>query len=184
MAIVNLAEHKTTEVSGKIPPYFQKLCHIRILGAKFEVSETSGKPRIDLKCELINPLEHKVGGIEYKDLNKNPFKIMLMLDAEKGLKNTAAFHEKLELPMEIDPENPNLSIYEGVVFKAIMESREEFFKSYDREAKAEIFVLDGAGKKISKGFSWNLSSINSMTIANIQGRDTGDWSHVPEGSKE
>ncbi len=130
--VTDMSKYEKKEKSGAVPPFFNSLATLRVNKAEYKVSDSSGKPRIDLTCELLSPLEYKIGDIDYKDLNKVPVRIMLMLDTEKGLPNTYEFHKKHELSTEINRKNPDTSIYNGLILDVVLTSKEDFFTKVRR----------------------------------------------------
>lgn len=176
---INPADFRNKEISGMVPPYYMELSTLRVVKGEFKVSDDSGKPRIDLYCEILAPLTYKTGNAEYRDLNKSRLKFMLFFNDE-NLPYTIEFHEKLGLPIDnIVPNDPDTEIYKGVVFDYMLSSKEDFFSQLNPETRKREAKKDAKGNKISQGWSWNIGMINAMSLPAVQGRNNQDWSHLP-----
>lgn len=149
-----------TVITGAIPPYFQDEIKLRILDSEFKDSK-SGNPMIVWETEILAPDKLEVDGKSY-DLTtcKLGFggKVYLTMKSEKednwGLLLNV-IHPKLGLPSEeIDTDNPNMEIYRGVIFTAIVTSKEKIVTR--KENGKFVAVLDPNTNK-PKSLGWELN---------------------------
>lgn len=167
-----------SQESGVVPPFWSDRVTLRVKKAEFKLGkQPPHRPRVDLTVEILAPLETKVGGINYTDLNKEDLTLMLMLD-DNNFKYTSKFHKVLGLPDEIDNENPNTTCYEGLVFDYILGTREKQAKRKDENGEW-VPITTSDGKPIKQGHEWNIGTINKISIDNVVGKNTENWDHMP-----
>ena len=151
----NTTQENKPRLERVIPPHFQDLCVFRILKAEYKKSQ-SENPMIVWKLELIKPLEVELDGFIY-NLDGTLFpNIYIVLksakqDNEGFVKNV--LHPKLGLPEELNMDNPNTEQYEGIIFEAMLYSREDIAQRRNAQGEYEV-IKDANGKPVSKGWKW------------------------------
>lgn len=106
----------------------------RVIGLKYEPSKGSGNPMVTVDCELCLPETVNVNGAQKEIAGKETsplyFPLINLVDGERDDKASSVsmnrylqFMSKLQLPTEVDDENPDLS-YTGIVFDAICGAEE------------------------------------------------------------
>jgi hypothetical protein len=147
MAKVSL---KDVKLEGQVPPRMKNSYTLRVKESKFGPSASSQLPMITLKCEIVKPLEVKgADGLTYAvdTLNVNYY---LMLDG-KMLGDSLAALKRLGFPDEIDNENPDLSMFDGLMFNAILDSREEIPSRADPENPGKFIPITDENGEPLKG---------------------------------
>lgn len=152
---MNTTEQTKPRLERIIPPHFQDLVTFRILKAQYKKSAQEN-PMIVWNLELLAPLEVDLDGCIY-NLDGTLFPPVYIVlksakqDNEGFVKNF--LHPKLGLPEELDIENPNTDQYEGIVFQAMLYSREDIAQRRNSQGEYEV-IKDANGKPISKGWKW------------------------------
>ena len=135
---------------GEVPPFMKDRYTLRCRDAEPTVSKSKGNRMIVLDCEIVEPQEKVFGGEKY-DLTSLKPRYYLILEREGGhLLKVVELHERLGLE-PIDDETPDVEVYKGLVFDAILSSREDKPQRKNDEGKYEA-IKDSKGKEIKLGF--------------------------------
>jgi len=176
-----------TVITGKVPPHMKDRYTVRCKEATAKTSKSaSGNFMIDFECEIVKPLIKEFGGQKYAldsleihyygmlriytdgelDLAKTDQAIRKIIGGHEGDRN--CLHGKLGLPNSIDDENPDVSIYKGLVFDAIISSRERVAQKPNGKGGYEN-ILDDNGKPITQGWELNcqLDDVLGLSKAEI-----------------
>ncbi len=129
---------------------------LRVVDAKHGISR-AGNNQITLECEVVGdqPIEYKgrkvmIGGKKvryYLPLNDDRLGDVIG-------EGCGSVHDKLGLPLEIDTEAPDTQQYVGLVFDAILESREKKAMKKNEDGSYAA-ILDADGKEIVQGHEIN-----------------------------
>ncbi len=157
-------------ITGQVPPNWKGTVIARIKKAEFAPSKSSGLPQLTWTCEIVNPLEvtSDFDGNKYS-LDSKEFKIYLSLSEVKkdGSPSDALnflineLHPLLGLPAEVDDENPNVELYEGICFQVLMESVQRKEQRRKADGTYEV-VKDADGQEIVRGWEWNMVSARNI----------------------
>jgi hypothetical protein len=165
MAAVDLSKHESNVVSKQCPPYMSDAYNVRVVKVDFGPSKSTGNPVITLGLEIISPQTIVRDGKQYDLTSLEPVMRLMLWQAEKfdGIGQVKTLHETLGLPLTIDPENPDLKIYEGLCFRTFLGSEEIIRKKVTgKDAKGNPKwepILDEETKQpIKQG--WALKSVN------------------------
>lgn len=168
------------KVSAQVPPNFKEVCTLRIKESKFSVSaQGKGNPQIVWNCEIVKPLEHKATDGKTYALDALEltfyFATKVFKDGQPDVEATAkaqdkllTVHEKLDLPAEFDPENPNIKIYDGLMFDMILSSMEDIPQRRNPVTGAYEAMKGGDGKPIKKGYKFLTNSADILNRATVE----------------
>lgn len=144
---------------------------LRVISAKHATSK-AGNAQVVLETEILKdePLVHKgkkvmIGGKKiwyYLPLSDD--KLSQVIGEDCG-----SVHSKFGLPLEIDNENPNVQQYVGIIFDAILDSKEKKAMRKDDDGKY-VPILDGEGKEISQGYEVNAQLGDILGLSKYDGR--------------
>ena len=151
---------------------------VRVKDATFGPSKSSGNPMITLDCEIIEPEFVTVQGVKYPLDQVKVMYYLILVEAKGHLAKivgppSPSLMERLGLANEIDDENPNTKQFEGLVFDAILSSREKLETIKDSVTGQFVPLLDGEGKQIKRGYELNTQ------IDDILGRSAVKAGNVP-----
>lgn len=165
MAAIDLAEHKSSVVSKQTPPFMSDAYNVRVNKVDFGPSRSSGNPIITLGLEIISPQSIVRDDKTYDLTSLEPVMRLMLWKTEKfdGIGQVKEFHEKMGLPLTIDPENPDLKIYDGLCFRTFLGSEEIIRqkvtgKNPNGTPKWEPIVDEETKQPIKMG--WQLKSVN------------------------
>lgn len=151
--MLNLKE-MAASVEGKVPPNMRDSYTLRIKEAGWKTSQASGNTMIVWECEIINPVSKSFGGTTYA-LDGLDVTYYLVL-SKKSYPDVKAALERLqlpELPDTLDQENlPDVSSHRGVVFAALLDSRERIATKKKEDGSGYEPILGPDGKKVSQGW--------------------------------
>lgn len=161
MAKINLKEAVKV---GVVPPNFNDRVTLRVVDAEFTAeSKSSGKPNIKLRTEIIRPQEIEQEGVKY-DLTSIPIDFYFTFD-EKGLGRIRTFHETMDLPLdEFDTENPDVSLYKGLVFELVMNTKEDFKRIRDPKNPTKFKPMFEADGKTMISLGWTFNTFMDATL--------------------
>ena len=130
---------------------------ILIITATVEASKKESRPMIKWECEIVAKEPIQIGDIKI-DPNGMKFELYHMLDTDKALGQLLEVHSRLELPGEIDTDNPDTKQYEGLCFDMLLSSEKNIKRkplTEEQRKNGETVgqpFLDAAGKELSLGF--------------------------------
>lgn len=171
-------------ITGQVPPHMKDRYTVRVKDATAKNSKSkAGNFMMDWECEIVKPLVKVFGGQKYAldslefhyyvmlkvfnddgsvNMEKTDRALRLIIGGHPGDKN--CLHAKLGFANSIDDENPDVSVYKGLVFDAIVGSRERIAQKPDPEKPgAYVAITDSNGAPISQG--WEIVA----RIEDIQG---------------
>lgn len=119
---------------------------------EMHVSKNSGGRSIMLLCEIIDPTSIKIGDTEINIAGKEHryyLGLSTVANEKTGVApvaGTLQFMENVGLGSQIDTEDPDLSIFENLKFRAVMEGTEQYLTGKDNKPIMEN------GKKVLRGY--------------------------------
>lgn len=141
---------------------------LRVKEATVEPSKSSGKNQIILACEIVSPSTVQVGDTEV-NIQGREHNYYLSLSQEvnpktkkAGVDYTLDVLASLGLGDSIDTEAPDLTIFDSLEFRAVLESKERAIMTKDANGR-QVPVLEN-GRPVTRG--WQIEGFAS----NILGR--------------
>lgn len=155
-----LTDKETTKLG--VPPGFKDRYVVRLIEATFGLSKAKNNPMISVQAEVVGvPTTQgitcsivKRGGVDWQIAGIRVNTSYFPLVAGPSLSRFFAFHDALNLPHEVDENNPNVEQYKGKLVEAILtteESVERKVLSDDEKAAGKTMgdpILDNDGKEI------------------------------------
>ena len=159
MSIVNRSQVPSNEVVLTGGVYT-----LRVKKSEVAVSRGSGNRQIVLLTEIVAPTTIQVGD---RDLNiqgiEHTYYLGLSQQENRGgrvpIADTLDVYEKLGLGSEVDDEAPELGVFEGLYFKAVLESKERVLTN----AKGDAILENG--KKVTNG--WQIVGFSSGIVTRV-----------------
>ena len=162
--MINLADTLKSR-TGEAPPNWQDTVTLRVKKSDFKLENSKGNPMTTLTCEIVEPDKVSWLGTVY-DLSSVEVPLYMIYtnklsggQRKSGLQLIAEMHSKLDLPLEIDENNPDRKIYEGLTFRILVKSSErKMQRSTVNEDGAKIRedVLGEDGQPVKQG--WQLTA--------------------------
>lgn len=164
------AEDRKKTALNKVPPRMTDKYTLRVKEASPKPSN-AGNPMVTLKCEIVKPTTITVDGQQYA-LDQLPVNYYFPLKGDSDDKTERMradyfeFREKMGLNPDFEPDNPDVSDLDGLVFEAILSSSDDIVQRQGPNGYEKV-IDEATGKPISRGFK-----INANKGVDILGRST------------